>query len=78
MHRRSADGRRHHKTDSMSQNHCCRIRHYEPPVIIFHLHEARGRTYVDPPPAANPYPAGPTGVLGHSPGPSWFKFSFLY
>eukprot|EP00985_Skeletonema_marinoi_P018412 scaffold10286_cov120-Skeletonema_marinoi.AAC.3 len=31
-----------------------------------------------PPPAANPYPAGPTGVLGHSPGPSWFKFSFLY
>jgi len=24
MHRRSADGRRHHKTDSMSQNHCCR------------------------------------------------------
>jgi len=26
MHRRRVEGRRHHKTDSMSQNHCCRCR----------------------------------------------------
>ena len=45
-----------------------------PPTVRPRLHQS----ICHPPTATNPYPAGPTGILGHSPGPSWFKFSFLY
>ena len=54
--------------------HCAHPKNPLPPTIRPRLHQSVRH----PPPAANPYPAGPTGVLGHSPGPSWFKFSFLY
>eukprot|EP00984_Skeletonema_dohrnii_P025360 scaffold14489_cov114-Skeletonema_dohrnii-CCMP3373.AAC.1 len=40
-----------------------------PPTVRPRLHQS----VCHPPTATNPYPAGPTGVLGHSPGPSWFS-----
>eukprot|EP00984_Skeletonema_dohrnii_P018748 scaffold8828_cov166-Skeletonema_dohrnii-CCMP3373.AAC.1 len=54
--------------------HCAHPKHPLPPTVRPCLHQSVRH----PPPATNPYPAGPTGVLGHSPGPSWFKFPFLY
>eukprot|EP00984_Skeletonema_dohrnii_P023200 scaffold12273_cov122-Skeletonema_dohrnii-CCMP3373.AAC.1 len=56
--------------------HCAHPKNPLPQTVRPRLHQSVRH----PPPAANPYPAGPTGtgVLRHSLGPSWFKFSFLY